>query len=88
MVRREKARLLHPSVVKVQVEPYSLCSARVWRGGGGGRAGRKEGQREGGSGELEGQGWERRKEGRISPEGDNGRAAHRNGCRAGPSPHN
>lgn len=41
---------------------------------------------------MEGQGWER-KEGRggllvISPEGDNGRAAHCNGCHVVPSLHN
>lgn len=62
-----------------------LC---VCRGGG---AGRKEGQQEEGSGEMEGQGWKREGAGGllvISPEGDSGRGAHCNGCHVVPSLHN
>lgn len=56
-------------------------------------AGRKEGQREGGSGGMEGQGWKREGVGVggllvITPEGDNGRGAHCNGCHVVPSLHN
>lgn len=55
-------------------------------------AGRKEGQREKGSGEMEGHGWKREGGGGvllvISPEGDNGRGAHCNGCHVVPSLHN
>lgn len=53
-------------------------------------AGRKEGQREKGSGEMGGQGWKREGGGLlvISPEGDNGRGAHCNGCHVVPSLHN
>lgn len=46
--------LLHPSVLKVQVEPYSFRSACVCEEGG-----RKKGQWEKGSGEMEGQEWKR-----------------------------
>lgn len=46
--------LLHPSVLRVQVEPYSLGAACVCEEGG-----RKKGHGEKGSGEMEGQGWER-----------------------------
>lgn len=54
-------------------------------------AGRKEGQQEEGSGEMEGQGWKREGAGGllvISPEGDSGRGAHCNGCHVVPSLHN
>lgn len=47
--------LLHPSVLKVQVEPYSLCSACVSRGGQEERKGSKKEGRE----EMEGQEWNR-----------------------------
>lgn len=65
---------------------FTLLCMCVKRG-----AGRKEGQREGGSGEMEGQGWKRERGGGllvISPEGDNGRGAHCNGCHVVPSLHN
>lgn len=81
--------LLHPSVLKVQVEPYSLRSACVCEEGGRkkGRAARKREWRDGRAWMEEG--------GRgggvllvISPEGDNGRGAHCNGCHVVPSLHN
>lgn len=56
--RRVCCLLLHPSVLRVQVEPYSLgaacaCVCVCEEGG------RKKGHGEKGSGEMEGQGWKR-----------------------------
>lgn len=47
--------LLHPSVLKVQVEPYSLSSAWVLRG----EQEERKGSKKEGRAEMEGQEWNR-----------------------------
>lgn len=65
----------------VQVELYSLSSACVLGWGAGRKGGQKEEWRDGG-------GWRDGGLSVISPEGDNGRGAHCNGCHVVPSLHN
>lgn len=66
----------------VQVELYSLSSACVLGWGGGRKKGRAKGRVE------RWWGWRDGGLSVISPEGDNGRGAHCNGCHVVPSLHN